>query len=254
MAGEAGRWLTNRDVLRVEAIDRRTATVRRLLDREPGSGQAAWSAPFELPKTYLFSYCDLAYATTPHAVQGRTVDTAYVLVDGLGDRQGLYVAMSRGREANYAYCVTGSPRAADVREGSRPAAALRRVRRMMRERAGLCPEPDGSGPYQDDSALHRDPASVLVEVMQRDGAVLSATEVLRSELSDADHLGVLGSIWYDLARRAQSRRFEQSLRGILTAADADSAISDRACTWLWRALAGGGSAGGGGGEGGGAGG
>ena len=236
MAGEAGRWLTNRDVLRVEAIDRRTATVRRLLDREPGSGQAAWSAPFELPRTYLFSYCDLAYATTSHAVQGRTVDTTYVLVDGLGDRQGLYVAMSRGREANYAYCVTGFPRAADVREGSRPAAELRRVRRMMRERAGLCPDPDGSGPDQDDSALHRDPASVLAEVLQRDGAVLSATEVLRSELSGADHLGVLGSIWYDLARRTQTGRFEWSLRGILTAADADSAISDRACTWLWRSL------------------
>ena len=41
------------------------------------------------------------------------------------------------------------------------------------------------------------------------GAVLSATETLRSELSNADHLGVLGSIWYDLARREQAARFER---------------------------------------------
>jgi hypothetical protein len=145
IAGEPGRWLTNRDVLSVEAVGRRTVTVRRLLGRDQGSGQPAWTEPFELPRTYLFSDCDLAYATTPHAVQGRTVDTTHVLVDGLGTRQWLYVAMSRGREANYACCVTGFPRLADVREGSRPAAELRRVRRLMSERAGLGPEPDGSG-------------------------------------------------------------------------------------------------------------
>ncbi len=103
------------------------------------SSSAAWRGatrrPAEPPgpcrlscrRPYLFSHCDLAYATTPHAAQGRTVDTGHVLVDGLGDRQGLYVAMSRGREANYAYCVTGFPRAADAREGSRPAPELART-------------------------------------------------------------------------------------------------------------------------------
>ena len=84
MAGEAGRWLTNRDVLRVEAAAGPAVTVCRLAGRDRESGQALWSGPFELPKTYLFSHCDLAYATTQHAVQGRTVDTAHVLVDGLG--------------------------------------------------------------------------------------------------------------------------------------------------------------------------
>ncbi len=59
-----------------------------------------WGWPFELPETYLSAHCDLAYATTVHAAQGRTVDAAHVLVDGLGDRQGLYVAMSRGWEAD----------------------------------------------------------------------------------------------------------------------------------------------------------
>ncbi|HUY45105.1 MAG TPA: MobF family relaxase [Streptosporangiaceae bacterium] len=239
MAGVPGRGLTNRDVLRVEAAAGQTVTVRRLTERDPGSGKPIWSALFQAPKTYLFSHCDLAYATTPHAVQGRTVDTTHVLVDGMGDRQGLYVGMSRGREANYAYCVTGFPRAADVRAGSRPAAELERARTLIRERAGLGPEPaargpDGGGPEA--AVPHRDPVAVLAEVLQRDGAVLSATETLRSELSAADHLGVLGSIWYDQVRNAQVTRFERSLRGVLPASGADTALRDPACTWLWRSL------------------
>jgi hypothetical protein len=235
IAGETGRWLTNRDVLRIEAVGRRTVTVRRLLGRGPRSSQPAWTAPFELPRTYLFSDCDLAYAATPHAVQGRTVDTTHVLVDGLGTRQWLYVAMSRGREANYAFCVTGFPRLADARAGSRPAAELRRVRRLMREHAGHGPRQYGGGPARPE-AVHRDPVSVLADVLQRDGGVLSATETLRNELSNADHLGVLGSIWYDLARSAQVQRFERSLHEILPAAAAGAASSDPACTWLWRSL------------------
>ena len=187
-----------------------------------------------MPRTYLFSHCDLAYATTPHAAQGRTADVAHVLVDGLGDRQGLYVGMSRGREANYAYCVTGFPRAADVREGSRQAPELERARRLAREHAGLGL---AAGPVPgNEQEPQRDPVAVLAEVMQRDGAILSATETLRRELANADHLGVLGAIWYDLARRAQVGRFERTLREVLPGDDADAALSDAARTWLWRSL------------------
>ena len=78
--------------------------------------------------------------------------------------------------------------------------------------------------------------AVLAEVMQRDGAILSATETLRRELANADHLGVLGAIWYDLARRAQVGRFERTLREVLPGDDADAALSDAARTWLWRSL------------------
>ena len=233
-AGKPGRWLANHDILRIESTTGRAVTVRRLTGRDD-AGQSAWSWPFELPKTYLYSHCDLAYATTAHATQGRTVDTAHVLVDGLGDRQGLYVAMSRGWEANYAYCVTGFPRAADVREGSQPAAELARARTLTAERAGLIP-PSAAGEVEDGSVPSRDPVSVLAEVLQRDGAVLSATEILRNELSNADHLGVLGSIWYDLTRRAQTTRYEQALRQVLRDGDAQAALSDTARVWLWRSL------------------
>jgi hypothetical protein len=140
--------------------------------------------------------------------------------------------MSRGREANYAYCVTGFPRAADVRKGSRPAPELARARKLAREREGLGLA-EGSGGEQ---VPQRDPVAVLAEVMQRDGAVLSATETLRRELANADHLGVLGAIWYDLTRRAQVIRFERVLRDALPDGEAGAALSDAARTWLWRSL------------------
>jgi hypothetical protein len=65
-----------------------------------------------------------------HAALGRTTDTARLLVDGLADRQSLYVGLSRGRQANYAYCITQSPRLADVAPGSRRAQKLERAVRL----------------------------------------------------------------------------------------------------------------------------
>jgi hypothetical protein len=233
-AGPDGRWLTNRDVLRVERATVRSVTVRRLAGRDQDTGRPAWSAPFEVPRTYLLLHCDLAYATTVHAAQGRTAGTGHLLVDGIGDRQGLYVGMSRGRSANFAYCVTG-PRTDNAVPGSRPAPELDRARRIARQQAGAVPG-DTSADGRQAGKTERHPVSVLAEVLGRDGAVLSATETLRRELSQADHLGVLASIWYDLVRREQATRFERLLRAHLSATDAQSALADPACTWLWRTL------------------
>ena len=234
-AGHRGPDLANRDILQITAIpaDGMHAHVRRLTGHDPGTGKACWSLPFQVPKRYLADYATLAYATTLHAAQGRTVGTAHVLVDGFGDRQGLYVAMSRGRDANHAYCITDHSRAADTREGSRPAPELGRAEQLGRERAGLPPaEPARDG--QQLPAL--DPVTVLAGVRSRDGSELSATETLQHELSGADHLGVLGGIWDDVTRRVQATRFEQTLRGALPTDLASQALDDPACTWLWRSL------------------
>jgi len=241
-AGPPGRWLANRDVLRIGDADRGTVTVRRMTGREPDTGRPTWTAPFCLSRMYVFSHCDLAYATTSHAAIGRTVDTAHVLVDGLADRQWLYVAMSRGSRASFAYCVTGYPGFADVQPGSRPAPELTRARRLAQEQAGIQPGPAAPasapdhGPGTDHAEPRRDEMAVLADVLRRDGAVLSATETLRSELSNADHLGVLGPIWYDLTRRAQATRFAAALRDAIPVPLADDALADPACTWLWRSL------------------
>jgi hypothetical protein len=241
LAGTLGRWLANRDILRIEAADHRQVTVRRMTGRDPYTRKPTWTEQFEVSRAYVFSYCDLAYATTAHAAQGRTVEVGHALVDGLGDRQWLYVAMSRGWRANYAYCVTGYPQYADVKPGSRPAPELARAERLARERVGLgpCPGQDQAtqtGPPDGEQQPRRDEIAVLADVLGRDGAARSATEILRAELSNADHLGVLGPIWYDLTRRAQITRFTAALRDALPEPLADDALADPACTWLWRSL------------------
>lgn len=236
VVGSPGRTLANGDVLRLDGCDGTWLPVRRYLGRDSQTGQPVWSAPFTVPKMYVFSNCDLAYAVTCHSAQGRTVDTAHALVDGTGGRQDLYVAMSRGRQANYAYCVTSQPRIADVREGSRPAPELARAGRLLREQAALPPGDPRQDGAEPDATVNLDPVTVMAGVLQRDGSALSALETLRQEMSDADHLGVLGAIWYDLARREQTGRFERSLRDCLPAALADEAMDDSARTWLWRSL------------------
>ncbi len=235
-AGQAGRELANRDILRVTAAmagPRGThVEVRRQLGRDPATGHVSWSAAFCLPRRYLFDHATLAYASTAHAALGRTTCTAHVLVDGLESRQGLYVAMSRGWHANHAYCITQSPRAADTAVGTRRAPELDRAARLGREQGGV---PSGAAAPTTPGA-ELDSVAVLGGVMARDGSELSATETLESELARADHLGVLGGIWDDLARRAQRDRFEQALRDALPADLACAALDDPACAWLWRTL------------------
>jgi conjugative relaxase-like TrwC/TraI family protein len=230
------RELTNRDILQVICTTAGPAgtrvEVRRLTGRDT-AGQPAWSAPFTVPRRYLADHAALAYATTAHAALGRTTGTAHVLVDGLADRQALYVAMSRGRDANYAYCITQGFRSADVRAGSAPAPELDRARRLDREHQGLpAPEPLPD----DDPAPAADPIAVLAGILTRDGSQLTATDTLDRELSRADHLAILGGIWDDLTRRAQQTRFENALRHTLPAALAEQAMADPASTWLWRTL------------------
>jgi hypothetical protein len=60
----------------------------------------------QLPAGYAAECVELGYAQTSHATQGRTVDTALLMVDTLTDSRGIYTPMTRGRNANQAYVVT----------------------------------------------------------------------------------------------------------------------------------------------------
>ena len=97
-----GRALTNRDTLQVTAFRGREAEVRR--QRLDG----AWTATFRVPRAYLSANAELAYAGNLHVAQGRTVDTAHLLVTETLSRQSLYVGMTRGRQSNTAHVVTGT--------------------------------------------------------------------------------------------------------------------------------------------------
>jgi hypothetical protein len=124
-----GSTLTNRDTLQITGWRGPDAEVRR--QRLDGT----WTGPFRVPRSYLAASAELAYAGNVHVAQGRTVDTAHLLVTATLSRQALYVGMTRGRQSNTAHVVTGNT------------------------------APPGTEPYQPATA-----ESVLADVLQRDGA------------------------------------------------------------------------------------
>jgi len=127
-AGDLGRRLANRDVLRIEAWTERRgarmALVRRMTDLNRSSGEAEWSAPFVLSAEYIEQHADLAYAGNVHVAEGRTAGTGHLVVDETVGRESFYVGMTRGRERNTAYVTTERARAADLEPDTRPAPGI----------------------------------------------------------------------------------------------------------------------------------
>ncbi len=56
-----------------------------------------------LPRDYVAEHVQLGYATTVHGAQGVTADTSHTVSTGEQTRQQLYVALTRGRDANHLY-------------------------------------------------------------------------------------------------------------------------------------------------------
>jgi hypothetical protein len=65
--------------------------------RENGRGEVT------LPAAYVRHHVELGYAATAYRAQGRTVDAAHAIVGATTTREVLYVAATRGREANTIY-------------------------------------------------------------------------------------------------------------------------------------------------------
>ncbi len=99
-----GHWVANRDRWEVLALSACGLTARRV-----GGDDTV-----ELDAAYLGEWAQLGYAGTVHASQGQTVDACHVLVTSVTSRAGLYVGLTRGRAANYAYVVTVRPEGADA--------------------------------------------------------------------------------------------------------------------------------------------
>lgn len=60
----------------------------------------------EMPSTYVEQHVTLAYASTVHAAQGRTVDTAHAVISPSTGTAQAYVGLTRGRHSNTAWMVT----------------------------------------------------------------------------------------------------------------------------------------------------
>src|SRR5690348_1835102 len=228
-AGEPGRALANGDILRIEAITPRGVMVRRLLGPDRATGQRRFTDrafPYDGYQT-----ADLAYAITGHSAQGATVHTGIALVTGTEDRQWLYPAMTRGTDANLAYVFTTPPMVADPQPGTRPAPELDRYERRRHEREGLLsadctPEPSSPDP--------REAIAVLADVLGRDGAELSASETRRRNLANADHLGILNTIWTAETRGLRDDRYRELVMAALPAGHRQP-LSHQA-RWLFRTL------------------
>ncbi len=203
-AGEPGRMLANRDVLRIdgwnEAGEERAARVRRIVGRTL-LGVAQWSAPFELPEDYIGTHAQLAYAGNVHVAQSRTVDTGHLVVDDTAGREAFYVGMGRARQRNTAYVITERVRAADLSPEPRPAPDL--------EDPGTA----GDAPPRP----HR--LTVLAGVLDRQQAARTATETVRGELDRAASLATLAPAWADVTRTHADRRYERTIRALLTPED-----------------------------------
>ena len=174
-----GRQLTNRDTLKVTAFRGPDAEVRR--QRLDGT----WTETFLVSRAYLARNAELAYAGNVHVAQGRTVDTAHLLVTSALSRQALYVGMTRGRQANTAHVVTGRT------------------------------APAGHEPYQQAT-----PESVLADVLQRDGDDLSATEQIRHAQEWAGGTGHLLHLWSAAVRQALYPDIDEQITARLTPSEA----------------------------------
>ena len=106
-----------------------------------------------LPASYVAADVTLGYASTVHAAQGRTVDTAHAVIAPGQDAGAAYVAMTRGRHRNTAHVVTRAV-------------------------------PDDAGTGQTHEVAERSPRAVLANVIERDPAEADQSALAVRELAE----------------------------------------------------------------------
>jgi len=114
--------------------------------------------------------------------QGRTTDTAHLLVTGSLNRPSLYVGMTRGRQANTAYVATGEP-----------------------------------APGREPELVN--PEVVLAGIMGNDGTELTATEAIRQAQEWPSSTGHLTNIWAASMRDTATASIDSKLKECLAASE-----------------------------------
>jgi TrwC relaxase/AAA domain len=170
-----GRELTNRDRLRVTAVGDDHIWARR--QTAPG----AWSDAFQVPVKYLNTDAELDYAGNVHVAEGRTVDVGRAVITETMSRPSQYVAMTRGREENFAHVVTGNT------------------------------APAGKKPCEQATV-----EQVIKSVMERDGSELSATEQMRAAQEWSGGAGHVLHLWSTAVRRDLYPAIDRQIAAALT--------------------------------------
>lgn len=154
-----------------------------------------------LPASYVQQHLTLAYASTVHAAQGRTVDTCHALLDEAAAREAAYVAFTRGREANFAYLVAQR-------------------------------DPDAHDPER----LADTAPSRLAAVLGNVEADRTATVEQRVGERDVASLAYLGTIWDEVAKDTARARYTDVLAGLLAPEQLDRATAEAGWERLVRAV------------------
>jgi AAA domain/TrwC relaxase len=224
-----GEALANKHVLRIEAITARGPVVRRMLDADAQTQAPRWTEQAFLFPGYHSA--ELGYAVTEHVAQGKTVAATRSVVTPSDDRQGTYVAISRGEGDNVIMVITPSPKLADPLPLSRPAPELNRFRDLEEQRQGQAPQRSPRGDLDEGMA-------VLADVLARDATDLAASEYRELQRSNADHLGLIHAIWMDLTERADAERFRPHVQSALadTWGIGGGALDTPTARWLYRTM------------------
>jgi hypothetical protein len=144
-----------------------------------------------LPAAYVAEHVELAYASSAHRAQGRTVDTAHSFVTSTTTREALYVLATRGRESNQLYVDT-------------------------------LYDPDPQTAH-DQAAEPVSAKEVLAGVLHNEGADVAAHDMIRRELAEAEGMERLSAEYMTLATMAQADRWDSLLvRSGLTDGDLDA--------------------------------
>ena len=188
-----GQTLSNRDTIRITGWHGTGPGRSATAVRQTGPGR--WSAPFDVPAAYLEQSAELDYAGNVFVSQGRTVDTAHLVVGEDMSRDLLYVGMTRGREQNQMYVKTGPPEPQAMSRREREAITRERVA----EAVALLESGDVEGAVGVDLAPP-EPAptrprapweAVVAQVLHKDdplGTALEHMQAAQDSVTNAGHL------------------------------------------------------------------
>ena len=185
--------VTNRETYRVLDLDPLTGALRV----EAKNGVVA-----HLPAQYVREHVTLAYASTTHAAQGRTVDVGLSLTKPGMTRADVYVPGSRGRESNHFFVIC--------------------------EQA-----PD----HHDVEPLDSSPRAVLAEILAKtDSDSIAAELARRAGEEEGRSLSFVGTQWDLLTTEYGRDRYTDTLASLLPASTMDVLVAEPGYDRLMRTV------------------
>lgn len=160
-----------------------------------------------LPAQYVRESTELGYASTVHRAQGRTVDVARAIATSTTNREGLYVALTRGRYSNELFVATDDqPRDAILSRITRSDGRDTAARDAMLAEAERVDSPAELGRQHQDVTSRADEARYAAHLRQVLGQ--DAERILTSVAASAVHnaLRTAEDAGYDVDRMIDLHR------------------------------------------------